>query len=430
MEEIRNMINNKEMPMFVQDIWTILTNFLLRAKHESLIISKIFEDIAKCLFDRKLFENSLVCFIISILSGTKSPNLDVLEKIDYLFTWFASEKSADTINFASIHILNVFIDKIDMNHSGLILWRCQFIRLIYAQFLHDLGVFDIESLNRLALALEFSKKSSNCGFLSLLVEESSILEARNLAKIVSKHNTPKFTFSASKLSDNLLDRPSTFSPKAISNNTALDPIPGGYNPLDLGTQEFVPTASNFDPPSSIASNYSSLEKDLISNSTTLSPMNNYNYNPSSADMVSENTKSPTSDVDNTLRNSKEKEKPADNGGNVLGKLKSWFPVSKSATSNQENQKQVTKAKMGNPNSFRYDEKLKKWVDDNDPSTFEEKPKLPPPPSMSATSSGGLTVNNSAGINFRAKKGKVKYFDPLNPDGPSSTQLQPSVPNFD
>lgn len=428
MEEIRNMINNKEMPLFVQEIWTILTNFLLRAKHESLIISKIFEDIAKCLLDRKLFENSLVCFIISILSGTKSPNLDVLEKIDYLLTWFASEKSADTINFAAIHILNVFIDKIDMNKSGIILWRCQFIRLIYAQFLHDLGVFDIESLNRLTLALEFSKKSSNCGFLSLLIEESSILEARNLAKIVSKPITPEFDISECKLSDNLLDRPSKFSPTAISSNPVFDPIPGGYNPLDLGTQEFVPTASNLDP--TIASNYSSLEKDLISNSTTLSPMGNYNYNPSSTEMVSENAKSPSSEAENPPCNSKEKDRSADNGGNVLGKLKSWFPVSKSSASNQENQKQITKAKMGNPNSFRYDEKLKKWVDDNDPSTFEEKPKLPPPPSMGATSSGGLAANASAGINFRAKKGKVKYFDPLNPDGPSSTQLQPSVPNFD
>lgn len=425
------MINNKEMPLFVQEIWTILINFLLRAKHESLIISKIFEDIAKCLFDRKLFENSLVCFIISILSGTKSPNVDVLEKIDYLLTWFASKKSADTINFASIHILNVFIDKIDMNQSGLIMWRCQFIRLIYVQFLHDLGIFDVESLNRLSLVLDFSKKSPNCGFTSLLIEESSILEARNLVKIVSKQNNHKFDYEERKLSDDLLCKPSTISPKIISNNTAYEKIPGSYNPLDLGTQTYVPSASYLEPPSTISSDYSSLDKDFISNSNTLSPlMNNYQYNPSGTEMIVKNPKSPKSDFDNTPSHSS-KDKSSDVGGNVLVKLKSWFPVSKSAASNQENQKQITKAKMGNPNSFRYDEKLKKWVDDNDSSTFEEKPKLPPPPTIGlASSPGGLALNNSGNINFRAKKGKVKYFDPLNPDGPSSTQLQPSVPNFD
>ena len=70
MEEIRNMINSKEMPLFVQEIWTILINFLLRAKHESLILSKIFEDIAICLFDRKLFENEKL-FLRSFYSKPK-----------------------------------------------------------------------------------------------------------------------------------------------------------------------------------------------------------------------------------------------------------------------------------------------------------------------------------------------------------------------
>jgi hypothetical protein len=428
-EEIRNMINNEEMPLFVQEIWTILTNFLLRAKHESLIISKIFEDIAKCLFDRKLYENSLVCFIISILSGTNSPSPIVLEKIDYLLTWFVCKESKNTINFASIHILNVFIDKIDMNRSGLVMWRCQFVRLIYAQFLHDFGVFDIESLNILSLALDFSKKSlSNYGFTSLLIEESSILEARNLVKIVSNQNTPKLYFTESKLSDNLLKNRASFSPKIISNSAVFDPMTGGCNPLELETQEFVPPMSDLYPPSTINSNSSPFHEDDISNHAALSPIDSYQYNSPNTEMVMDNLKSQTSDVDNAPRSSKEK--TSETGVNVLGKLKSWFPVSKSSASNQENQKQVTKAKMGNPNSFRYDEKLKKWVDDNDPSSFEEKPKLPPPPTIGATSLGGLALNNGGTINFRAKKGKVKYFDPLNPDGPSSTQLQPSVLNFD
>ena len=112
MEEIRNMISNQNMPMFVQDIWTILVNFLLRANHESLVISKIFEDIAKCLFDRELFENSLVCFIVSVLAGSKTPNSGVLGNIDYLIVWFMANNLAENINFSSIHILNVFVKNI------------------------------------------------------------------------------------------------------------------------------------------------------------------------------------------------------------------------------------------------------------------------------------------------------------------------------
>lgn len=417
MEEIRNMINNKEMPLFVQEIWTILINFLLRAKHESLIISKIFEDIAICLFDRKLFENSLVCFIISILSDTKHPKPEILEKIDYLLAWFASRTSIDTINFAAIHVVNVFIDKIGAIHSGFIMWRCQFMRLVYSQFLHDLGAFDVETLNQLSCALNYSKKTEKCGFSSLLLEESSILEARNLVKIAEKHLNPQLINPY----DNLSKSPLKLEP-------VIEPLPETFNPLDLGKRESVPLVGNVETPHTMTSNYSPFDKsDLISNLIPLSPLDNSVFNPSSSEMAAENQKSSLSDDD---KSSISKEK-SDASGNVLGKLKSWFPVSKAGSSNQENQKQITKAKMGKPNSFRYDEKLKKWVDDNDPSTFEQTPKLPPPPTMGVTApSSGQPVLNNNSLNFRAKKGKVKYFDPLNPDGPSSTQLQPSVPNFD
>lgn len=422
------MINNKEMPLFVQEIWTILINFLLRAKHESLIISKIFEDIATCLFKRDFFENSLVCFIISVLSATKSPNHDILEKIDFLLSWFSSKNSVDTINFASIHILNVFNDKIETIHSGSIMWRCQFTRLIYAQFLHDLGVFDVEALNRLKLALDYSKKIPKCGFTSFLTEESSVLEARNLVKIDTKQPSPKGKTAEHKPFSDSSYNNSNFSPKNIPSNSGFEPLSGSYSPLDLGPQEFSPTSGKLESPGALAGNFPQFdENDIISNPTALSPFNDHHFNPSSTEMVAESPKSSDPDVD---KPSITKAKEFDAGGNVFGKLKSWFPVSKSGT-NQENQKHITKAKMGKPNSFRYDEKLKKWVDDNDPSTSEQAPKLPPPPTIGVTpSSNGQNLNDDAAINFRAKKGKVKYFDPLNPDGPSSTQLQPSVPNFD
>lgn len=427
-EEIRNMINNTEMPLFVQEIWTILINFLLRAKHESLIISKIFEDIAKCLFERNFFENSLVCFIISVLSGTKSPNHDILDKIDYLLSWFSSKESIDTINFASIHILNVFNDKIETIPSGSIMWRCQFTRLIYAQFLHDLGVFDVEALNRLKLALDYSKKAPKCGFTSFLTEESSVLEARNLVKIDTKQPSPKVKTVEHKPVGDHSYNTSNFSPKNIPHNSGFEPLSGSYSPLDLGPQEFSPTSGKLESPGTSAGKFPQFDNnDIISNSAPLSSLNNHHFNPSSTEMVAQSPKSPAPDVD---KSSIAKEKESDAGGNVFGKLKSWFPVSKSGA-NQENQKQITKAKMGKPNSFRYDEKLKKWVDDNDPSASEQAPKLPPPPTIGVTPfSNGQNLNDNAAINFRAKKGKVKYFDPLNPDGPSSTQLQPSVPNFD
>ena len=146
LEEIRNMINNDEMPLFVQEIWTILINFLLRARHESLVIARIFEDIAKCLFDRNLFENALICYIISVLSESKLINPEVLEKIDFLLAWFLQSKPIDTINFSTLPILNVFVDKLSSLNSKSIMWRCQFIRLMYVQFLHDLGCFDINAL--------------------------------------------------------------------------------------------------------------------------------------------------------------------------------------------------------------------------------------------------------------------------------------------
>ena len=139
------MINNKNMPLFVQDIWPILVNFLLRAKHESIVISKIFEDIAFCLFDKDIFESSLVCFIVSIISGSKSMNEIILDKVDFLLSWFLRNSICDTLNFSSIHIINIIMNKINILKKDIILWRCQFIRLFYGQFLSDFGC--IGSLN-------------------------------------------------------------------------------------------------------------------------------------------------------------------------------------------------------------------------------------------------------------------------------------------
>ena len=93
--------------------------------------------------------------------------------------------------------------------------------------------------------------------------------------------------------------------------------------------------------------------------------------------------------------------------------------------------------MGKKNTWRYDEKLKKWVDDNDPSTMQEPEKIAPPPVAKAMMAGPSSTNNPAApptvASFRAVKkgGKVKYFDPLNPDNNNndSASAQPVIPNF-
>lgn len=425
------MIKNEEMPMFIQEIWTILVNFLLRAKHESLVISKIFEDIAKCLFDRSLFENSLVCYIISVLSGSKSLNSDVFEKIDYLLSWFCRKPAIDTINFAAIHILNVFVDKIDSLKSGVIMWRAQFVRLIYTQFLHDIGQFDETSLNRLGTAVEFSKKTTNAGIPSLLIEEFSVLEARNMSRTGKKRSDPEVNPSITENYSNRFVDSSNLSKKSSPNLAYEHASTSMRSTIQLNTEDYVPISSNFETATQTSSYSPTSNDDLISNNLPISsPINSPSHDNLSKEMI--NSPQHTKSESGQQQSNQEK---SDSGGNVFGKLKSWFPTGKlGSASNQDNQKQITKAKMGKPNTFRYDEKLKKWVDDNDPSTFEQAPKLPPPPT--AVGASTLPSSNSqaptadGAVNFRAKKGKVKYFDPLNPDAPNSAVLQPSMPNFD
>lgn len=429
LEEIRNMINNREMPLFVQEIWTILINFLLRARHESLVIARIFEDIARCLFDRNLFENALICYIISVLSGSKVINPDVLEKIDYLLAWFLQCKPVDTINFSALPILNVFVDKMSSLNSKSIMWRCQFLRLMNVQFLYDLGCFDKGSLNYLSSTLNYSKGQSESGYLSLFVEETSILEVRNLTQIEEQRSSPI-------LPKNNVEQYSKVSTPTAQNyffdyappNLLMETVPtAGFEPVQPKLENNFANPEHVEPTKQFSESYSPVvNDDFISTSKPLSPNHPNNNSLSSEGMASESK--PFSLASNKTPPAGDKNESG--GSAFIDKLKNWLPVK--SNPNQDNQKQITKAKMGKPNSFRYDEKLKKWVDDNDPSTLEETPKLPPPPiAAGGNSPAGLSAPNpTITPSFRAKKGKVKYFDPLNPEGPSSSQLQPSVPNFD
>jgi hypothetical protein len=411
-EEIRNMINNKNMPLFVQDIWPILVNFLLRAKHESLVISKIFEDIAFCLFDKDIFESSLVCFIVSIISGSKSMNEIILDKVDFLLSWFLRNSICDTLNFSSIHIINIIMNKINILEKDVILWRCQFIRLFYGQFLSDFGCIGSLNYSIPTDLLGSNDSFEQSGFIKLFKEECSILEARNFIKFRSTDNN-----SPSKCID-----PCSYSsvPDASFHISTFNPIKSSPVNQLRENMDISAKQDHFNNISRESSLFSPItENNVISDAITHSPSLIEDSNiADSGSIVSSDSPKISS-------------KPEMNA-NVFGKLKSWFPAGKNT--NQENQKQLTKANLGKPSSFRYDDKLKKWVDDNDPSTLEEAPKLPPPPTMASINSSpvssDISPSNAGPINFRAKKGKVKYFDPLNPDGPSSSQLQPSVPNFD
>ena len=266
------------------------------------------------------------------------------------------------------------------------------------------------------------------GYLSLFVEETSIIEARNLTRIEveEKRYSPalpqkNIEIPSKTVISSIQNYPSEYtSPKLPLETSSIS----GFNPIETTLEEKQVNSENFQPIEQFSNSYSPVANDdLIS---TLSP-NHLTSNNLSSDG--------TSNVSKTSSLASSKMSPVneknEGGGNALfDKLKNWLPVK--STSNQENQKQITKAKMGKPNSFRYDEKLKKWIDDNDPSTSQEAPKLPPPPIAVERSSpaGQSAPNLNIAPNFRAKKGKVKYFDPLNPEGPSSSQLQPSVPNFD
>lgn len=425
LEEIKNMINDREMPLFVQEIWTILINFLLRAKNESLVLARIFENIADCLFDRNMFENSLICYIISVLSGSINSNSDVLGKIDYLFSWFLQNNSIDAINVSVIPILNIFIDKMSSSNLNLKMWRCQFIRLIHVQFLNDIGCFDTNALDNLSSMVFYSKGLSDIGFASLFLEEISVIEARNYIEIKSEQTMSlqkNIETSSSGSSINVQN----YSSEHASYNVLNEKNPNtGFSPVEF---KFEDKATSNQLSEAVSNSNSDLAVDnFISSSKSSSP--NHLKNDF---ILSKNTEGEIrSAALKSLNKSQLVTEKHDNRGSALfDKLKNWLPV-KPKSSNQDNQKQVTKANMGKPNTLHYDEKLKKWVGANQPAS-EEVPKLPPPPTFitGSSASGNSPSNLNSAPNFRAKKGKVKYFDPLNPEGPSSSQLQPSVLNFD
>lgn len=138
---------------------------------------------------------------------------------------------------------------------------------------------------------------------------------------------------------------------------------------------------------------------------------------------------------------------------VLGLITGWFGRK---GANEQNVSGPKQASLGEPSSFRYDEKLKRWVDDKDPSTFE--PVAPPPlplarmkmatvpsPALplggdgatagtgSTAPSGPMAVTASPN-DFRrgaSRSARSRYVDPFNPQagsgGESGAAGAPMVP---
>lgn len=423
MDEIRGTISNDRMPSFVEEIWTILINFLLRANRDCSTLASIFSDIGDCLFRKELFENALTCYIVSALSGPRSINQEIISKIDYLIAKFTKSIDVDIISFSLIHVVNLFLDKFDLLNSGFILWRSQFLRLAYAQLQHDFGALNENSLMGFQVLMQLSAINENIGFPSLFREEFAVIEARNNIKADKKALSPKIVSPIIMKKSPMIEGKKPFSPQTDIAAPSFEPIAASpTSPTGLSRSIEFENASVFESPAMGAEFSSTKKSDLFFKDDAHSSKNG------ASDMI-DNTTSNSKSGDKDSKSEMEK---MDNSANVFSKLKSWIPSGKTSNS-QEPQKQITKAKMGKPNSFRYDEKLKKWVDDNDPSTFEQAPKLAPPPTTSSASNSLDPKSSQEGpgpINFRAKKGKVKYFDPLNPDTPSSSTLQPSIPNFD
>ena len=425
LEEIRGIIGDAETVSFVKDIWAVLGNFLLRAKPGTSQICTIFEDIGGCLFDQKLFENALICYAIAVLTGSPfNQDSQIVNRVDFLLAWFLSNPEQSTINFAGMRVLDLLAEKLSSLHSNTILWRCQFAKLMFAQFLYDMDSFDQTSLISLTQARRLGKEIKK-GTAKFLAEECTILCARQAIEETNTFKQEKAAFlsSAAAMKSPVLTSPLT----PATSYAPVQPI-GAYEPLAPAPELVnLPRSNSITPPSTA---FTPSNNDFVNSRPVLEEKED-----SSSALKTQNdqpTQQKQTQQTSGLASKQQSEKES-----ILAKLLPW--TSKSESSKGDSQKPVV-AKMGKKNTWRFDTKLNKWVDDSDPSTFEEAPKLAPPPvakASAATSMATAAVPTSssaapiastpaAAPSFRAKKGKMKYFDPLNPDADAAA---PTIPSF-
>ena len=120
LEEIRSIIDGKDTVMFVQEIWPVLGNFLLRTKPNTPNICNIFEDIGNCLFEQKLFENALICYIVAVLAGAQfDSKCQLVNRLDYLLTWSLQYPEHGSISFVGIRIVDLIVEKLSSEKTSL-----------------------------------------------------------------------------------------------------------------------------------------------------------------------------------------------------------------------------------------------------------------------------------------------------------------------
>ena len=333
--------------------------------------------------------------VLGLLKQTVRP--EFINRIDYLIVRSIRNLEKDTVIFSGYPILYLFANRLQHKISPLVLWRCSFVQLMYSQFLYDSASLSIEMLRSMDAACGHIKKSINqMGF--ILFEEIDVLKARSglyTGKDDSAAGSNAKEYRSLKHDSPLnLQGPNLLQAGSMGTNARIDNIPA--------------ESSIYSPPLA-PSNISNQElKDISSNLKNLqAEVNNDDTDP----FAFESSKTPSQNLTNPARSpvSPQSEAPEDG---MFVKLKKWLPVAagKPGDANQKAElggKTVTKANLGKPSSFRYDSKLKKWVDDNDPSSFEEAPKLAPPP-VSQQQPG---ASNSAPS--KTLKNRPKYVDPLN-----------------
>lgn len=458
LEEIRGIIGDEKTVAFVKDIWPVLCNFLLRANPAGVSkICTIFEDIGNCLFEQKLYENALICYTVAVLTGTSfGKDSQIVERVDFLLSHFISHPDFGIVDFSGIRIVALLTERLSSVHSSSILWRCQFVQLMFAQYLYDLDSFDPSALIPLTQARHLGKNGQ--GKAKLLAEECTILCARQLVEestTLKQETNPAIQSStAVPLKSPLFTSPSSL-PSA--SQASFVPTSNGYGPVQ---PTFTSTTTT-----TAAAGYEAAQKSpelaaappLLTSHSSSMTLSDSGFSPAASkqpsileeELDNKNTQVPRlSSLPSQQVQAQPKPQQAHSeggSGGGEGLFTKWKIWTKNDNAKNDQQKPVI-AKMGKKNTFRYDPKLKKWVDDNDPSTFEEAPKLAPPPvskiaaapvgnapggplsSPAASAGNSLPAVNAPAVSYRAtKKGKVKYFDPLNPD--ASESAVPTVPSF-
>lgn len=113
---------------------------------------------------------------------------------------------------------------------------------------------------------------------------------------------------------------------------------------------------------------------------------------------------------------------------VFGFFSGFF--GKKAASGEQAASGAKQANLGEPSTFRYDEKLKRWVDTKEPQSTQTAAVPPPPPAASLNSMPSMmNAGDGAPTSFRrgaTRSARSKYVDPLNPEAAGDVDAPPPI----